>query len=36
MIALAIITLAILCLTGFAVGCGLAEMEIMMEEREEE
>jgi hypothetical protein len=34
MIILGIIAFGVMCLTAFAVGCGIGELEIWLEERE--
>ena len=35
MVLTGIIAFGVMCLTAFAVGCGIAELEIWLEEREE-
>lgn len=35
MVLTCIIAFGVMCLTAFAVGCGIAELEIWLEEREE-
>ena len=36
MVLTCIIAFGVMCLTAFAVGCGIAELEIWMKERNEE
>ena len=36
MVLTGIIFFGVMCLTAFAVGCGIAELEIWMKEREED